>query len=152
MSLNFFWFVEGIEINHRTENSQILIIQLEAVTVKFSKGEAEKQRKEKSYQSIKNKEQEEPWVNLRFNQVCSFILLVIDCFDMSIKYAMLSYNRYIIIWVWWYAYGGFFQFLLYLVLLCQSYDHIGLINRYFLFGFTLSDVVNCKCIFWRFIF
>eukprot|EP00088_Acartia_fossae_P028935 TRINITY_DN2973_c0_g1_i8.p1 TRINITY_DN2973_c0_g1~~TRINITY_DN2973_c0_g1_i8.p1 ORF type:complete len:174 (-),score=57.29 TRINITY_DN2973_c0_g1_i8:432-875(-) len=45
--------------------------KLEAVTVKFSKGEAEKQRKEKSYQSIKSKEQEEPWINLRFNQMKS---------------------------------------------------------------------------------
>ncbi len=42
------------------------------MTVKFSKGDAEKQRREKTYQSIKNKQEEEPWINLRFNQVQVF--------------------------------------------------------------------------------
>jgi len=45
--------------------------KIEAVTVKFSKGDAEKQRREKTYQSIKSKQEEEPWINLRFNQMGS---------------------------------------------------------------------------------
>jgi len=65
--------------------------KLEAVTVKFSKGEAENKRKDKTYQSLKNKEQEEAWVNLRFNQLRSAKWedesqnLICDALDKKIK-------------------------------------------------------------------
>lgn len=45
----------------------------EAVTVKFSKGENDRSAKwkEKSYQHMIKKEEEEPWINLQFSQVKS---------------------------------------------------------------------------------
>ena len=45
--------------------------------MKFSKGDADKQRREKTYQSMKNKQEEEPWINLRFNQVQDFFKTLI---------------------------------------------------------------------------
>ena len=53
------------------KKSLLLLLQPEAVTVKFSKGENDRSLKwkEKSYSTMIKREEEEPWIDMKFNQV-----------------------------------------------------------------------------------